>query len=70
MRGTEQQNLFNETAVWMRKSGAILIGLNLVTIIAVLILWRARPAQLKEMTEMRKAAVAEMQAFECGFRRT
>jgi hypothetical protein len=61
LRVREQQNLFQETALWMRKSGALLIGLNVVTLIAVFLFGRARPSQLQEMAEMRKAAVMEMQ---------
>jgi hypothetical protein len=60
LRVRAQQNLFNETAVWMRKGGAVLIGLNVLLVIAVLILWHTRSSQGSEMTEMQKATMAEM----------
>jgi hypothetical protein len=49
IRGHEQQLRLNETAVWMRKGGAVLIGLNVLTVIAVLLLGRVHVSQLKEM---------------------
>jgi hypothetical protein len=59
-RVREQQNLFNETAVWMRKGGTALIGLNVLIMIAVLVLWHAHSSQAPELSEMQKATMAEM----------
>ncbi len=60
LRANEQQNLFNETAVWMRKGAAVLIGLNVLVILVVLILWHSRPSQQVDMKEMQKANAAEI----------
>jgi hypothetical protein len=60
LRAHERQNWLNETALWARKGGAVLIGLNLLTVIAVLVLWRVHSSQLTEMTEMRNATLNEM----------
>lgn len=59
-RVREQQNLFNETALWMRKGGTALLGMNLLIAIAVLVLWHARSSQTPELSEMQKATMAEM----------
>jgi hypothetical protein len=60
LRVREQQNLFNETALWLRKGGTALIGLNVLIVLAVLVLWRTHSSQAPDMTEMQKATMAEM----------
>jgi hypothetical protein len=48
-RTREHLNRFNETAIWMRTGGTVLIGVNLLTLIAFFILGRIPATQLKEM---------------------
>jgi len=56
MRAREQQTWLHETATWMRKGGAVLIGLNVLTVIAVVLLGRVHVSQLKEMQKATAAS--------------
>jgi hypothetical protein len=58
-RTREHLNRFNETAIWMRTGGTVLIGVNLLTLIAFFILGRIPATQLKEM---QKATAASSEA--------
>jgi hypothetical protein len=60
MRVRAQQNLFNETALWMRKGGVALIALNVLLVLAVLFLWHSHSTQAPAMTEIQKAMMTEM----------
>jgi hypothetical protein len=57
---SEQRNMYNQTAVWMRRAGAVLIGLNALILLVALFVWRSHSSQQAEIKAMQKANAAAM----------